>query len=325
MKIKIISIFLFLIIFSFFLIVLPEKEGEERKIEEKKTEEINLFFVGDIMLNRGVEMMVKNYGGGDFKFPFLKIKKEFEKSDILFGNLEGPISEKGNKVGGIYSFRFNPESINGLTYAGFNILSLANNHMIDYQAVALEDTMNILKENGISYVGAGFNEEEAFSLKVVEIKDYKIGLLAFTNLCPESWRASGHNSGIACVGKEKEVLEKIKESKKKTDFLIVSLHWGVEYNENPSDPKEAFFKECVNEGTDLVVGHHPHVLQRVEKYNEGWIAYSLGNFIFDQSFSEETMESMILKVKLKEGKIEEVNSEKLKINQYFQPESLIEE
>jgi poly-gamma-glutamate synthesis protein (capsule biosynthesis protein) len=86
--------------------------------------------------------------------------------------------------------------------------------------------------------------------------------------------------------------------------------------------KESFFKRCIESGADLVVGHHSHVVQSVEEYKDGWIAYSLGNFVFDQGFSEETMESVILKVKIKKEEIVEVSSQKLKINNYFQPEIL---
>ena len=105
---------------------------------EKKT--ISVVLVGDIMLNRGVEYMMKTEGNGDFRFPFSKIAKDLKKADILFGNLEGPISDKGIKVGSIYSFRAEPEAIEGLTFAGFNLISLANNHAFDYGREALEDS-----------------------------------------------------------------------------------------------------------------------------------------------------------------------------------------
>lgn len=322
MKDKIIIILLLLILCVGYLFF-PEKEKIEDQEQIKKTEDstLSLFFVGDIMLDRGVESMVDNYGKGDFRFPFLKIKEDLERADILFGNLEGPISERGLDVGGLYSFRFNPKSIEGIVYAGFDILSLANNHMIDHQAVALEDTMDILKENSIEYVGAGFNEEEAFPLKIIEKEEVKIGFLAFTDLCPLVWRASENSSGIACIEDTEEVIEKIRESKNSSDILIVSLHSGVEYREDPSPAKTSFFKKCIDSGADLVVGHHPHVVQKTEKYNQGWIAYSLGNFVFDQSFSQETMESVILKVEIKNKKIEQVSTENLIINQYFQPET----
>jgi len=297
--------------------------SDEQEVgESSNNSEINLFFVGDIMLDRGVEINVDKYGNGDFRFPFLKIVDELKKSDILFGNLEGPISDKGIKVGSMYSFRFRPETVDGLLYAGFDILSLANNHMLDYQRIALEDTMNILEKNGIDYIGAGFNKEETFSLRVKEIAETKIGFLAYTDLGPENWRAGDGYAGMSWIGQEgiNEVNEKVKESKKIVDILVVSLHSGKEYSQDPTLFQIFFAESCINNGADLVIGHHPHVVQKVEKYNDGWIAYSLGNFVFDQSFSEETMESVILKVKVKNKKIQEIFSEKLKINEYSQPE-----
>ena len=293
--------------------------GEQENFDDS---EINLFFVGDIMLGRGVEYMINKQGKGDFKFSFLKIASELQKSDILFANLEGPISDRGVRVGSIYSFRFKPEAVDGLVYGGFDILSLANNHMLDYQRIALEDTMNILKENKIDYVGAGFNKEEAFSLKIKEIKNTRIGFLAYTNLGPGNWKAGEKNSGMAWISENDigEIAEDIKKSKKEVDVLIISLHAGEEYEENPTSFQTSFAMNCIENGADLVVGHHSHVVQKIERYNDGWIAYSLGNFIFDQGFSEETMKSIILKVAIKDKKIKEISSENIRINEYFQPD-----
>jgi len=292
-----------------------------REQENSNNSEITLFFVGDIMLDRGVEYNIDKYGNGDFRFPFLKITEEIKKSDVLFANLEGPISDRGIKVGSIYSFRFDPKAVEGLIYAGFDVLSLANNHMLDYQRIALEDTMRILEENNIDYIGAGFNKEEAFSLKIREVRDVKIGFLAYTNLGPQNWRARNENSGMAWINENDidEIYEYIKKAKKEADVLIVSLHSGEEYEENPTPFQISFAENCIDNGADLVVGHHSHILQEIKKYKDGWIAYSLGNFIFDQAFSEETMESIILKVVIGDKKIKEVSSEKIKINKYFQP------
>ena len=333
MKNKTLIIILISTLFLFYLLevvnwdsILSSRDNAPLSIGEKQEgpddSEINLFFVGDIMLGRGVEYMINKQGKGDFKFSFLKIASELQKSDILFANLEGPISDRGVRVGSIYSFRFKPEAIDGLVYGGFDILSLANNHMLDYQRIALEDTMNILKENNIDYIGAGFNKEEAFSLKTKEIKNTKIGFLAYTNLGPENWQAGEKNSGMAWISENDigEIAEDIKKSKKEVDILIISLHAGEEYEENPTSFQTSFAMNCIENGADLVVGHHSHVVQKIERYNDGWIAYSLGNFIFDQGFSEETMKSIILKVAIKDKKIKEISSENIRINEYFQPD-----
>lgn len=316
-----------------FFIGEPENLSLLNKPQEEKLK-ITLFTVGDIMLDRGVELKIKKEGRGDFKFPFLRIADDLKEADILFGNLEGPISDKGKKVGSIYSFRANPEAVEGLKYAGFDVLSLANNHILDYQRVALEDTMKILKENEIDYIGAGFNEKEAFSLKIKEIKGTKIGFLAYTNLGPAAWKASEYNissptsspqlistAGMAWFAENdlEKIKKDIKEAKQKVDVLIVSLHSGEEYSPTPVPFQTVFARAVIEAGADLVIGHHPHVVQKIEKYQNGWIAYSLGNFIFDQSFSEETMEGCVLKVVIERRKIKKVISLKTEISQAFQP------
>jgi len=290
---------------------------------EKKT--ISVVLVGDIMLNRGVEYMMKTEGNGDFRFPFSKIAKDLKKADILFGNLEGPISDKGIKVGSIYSFRAEPEAIEGLTFAGFNLISLANNHAFDYGREALEDCLAKLSKAGIDYVGAGFNEGEAYGGRtpvIKEIEGTKIGFLAYTNLGPESWKASEKNSGIAWISEKdfEKIKKDIENAKSQADILIVSLHAGEEYAAEPTQFQIEFSKAAIDAGADLVIGHHPHVVQKSEKYKDKWIFYSLGNFVFDQSFSQETMRGKILEILIKDGKINELIPKKIEINNYFQPE-----
>jgi len=306
-------------------LVLPPREiiieNSDASLVEPENPNVTIFAVGDIMLDRGVEYELQKEGKGDFKFPFLKIADELEKADILFGNLEGPISDKGQKVGSIYSFRTNPKAIEGLKYAGFDIFSLANNHMFDYQRIAFEDTMRILEENEMDYVGAGFKEEEAFSLKIKEIKNTKIGFLAYTNLGPKTWKATKDDSGIAWIseGDIEKIKKDIGEAKHKTDVLIVSFHSGEEYATNTTPSQISLARAFVDGGADLVVGHHPHIIQEIERYKDGWIAYSLGNFIFDQDFAEETMKGLLLEVIIEDNKIKELNPKEIKISESFQP------
>jgi len=268
-----------------------------------------------------VEYMVEKEGKGDFRFPFLKIAEELQKADILFGNLEGVISDKGIKVGSIYSFRADPNAIEGLSFAGFNVLSLANNHAFDYTREALEDCLTKLSTAGIGYVGAGFTEKEAYSPLIKEIKGTKIAFLAYTNLGPEAWKATETKSGIAWISEKEinKIKEDIKSAKESADILIVSLHSGEEYSNEPTLFQIEFSKMAIDAGADLIVGHHPHVIQPNEKYGNGYIFYSLGNFIFDQSFSEKTMRGQILEILIKDGKIKELIPKEIKLNNYFQP------
>ena len=280
---------------------------------------ITLFFVGDIMLDRGVEYQIIKEGKGDYKFPFFKIADYLEEADILFGNFEGPISDKGIKVGSIYSFRTNPKAIEGLVFAGFDILSEANNHVFDYGREAMEDTFLRLKSSGIDYVGAGFNEKEAYSPIIRDIKDTKIAFLAFTNLGSNFWKATNERSGIAWL-EEQRMKEEIKKAKDLADIVIVSFHYGEEYFSEPVPSQVSTSKIAIDSGADLIIGHHPHVIQPIERYKDAYIAYSLGNFVFDQGFSKETMEGLLLKVLIEDKKIKEIIPIGININRFFQPE-----
>lgn len=302
---------------------LPSQEFVIANIIQEDDSTVTLLAVGDIMLDRGVEYMIDKYGSGDFRFPFFKSADGLDRADILFGNLETVISNKGNKVGSIYSFRSDLNAINGLKYAGFDILSLANNHMFDYQAIALEDTMIRLKQAGIEYVGAGFNAEEAFGLKIIEKKGVKVGFLAYTNMGSSFWRArKNHGTGMAWINQDSfpDLANNIAQAKTQVDILVVSFHGGTEYSHIPNSFQKLFAKTCILAGADLILGHHPHVIQPLQKYKNGWVVYSLGNFVFDQGFSVDTMQGLLLEVIIKNKKITQVITRGIKMNNLFQPE-----
>lgn len=289
---------------------------ETATMEEKP---ITLLFVGDIMLSRAVAKQMEKYQNNNW--PFLKISTTTREADLAFGNLEGPISYRGTNQGSIYSFRAQPEAVEGLKFAGFDILSVANNHIFDYGREALLDTISILKNNGIETVGAGENYEEANKFLIKDVNGVKIAFAAYTNLYPENLEADNDSAGISSFGLE-EIKSKIGKIKsfKFSDIVVISLHWGEEYKLEPNLTQRNIAHSLIESGADLIIGHHPHVIQEVENYKNGWIAYSLGNFVFDQYFSEETMEGLILRVAINDEKIFNVSQEKIKINNAFQPE-----
>jgi poly-gamma-glutamate synthesis protein (capsule biosynthesis protein) len=201
--------------------------------------------------------------------------------------------------------------VNSLNYGGFDIVSLANNHAMDYGKIALLDTINILSENGISQVGAGKNIYESYSPKIFQIKGLKIGFLAYSTILPANSTATSKHPGIAyarslkskILDKEiKDFLRKnIKIVRNKVDFLIISVHWGEELNFYPSPLQIQLGHFLIDSGADLVIGHHPHVVQGIEKYKGKLIVYSLGNFVF-ASKSELTKQSFILKTTINKDK-----------------------
>lgn len=291
------------------------KTKESEAISKGNNREGNLIFVGDIMLSRSVGAKIKK--SGDNRFPFLKIADELKSADLTFGNLEGPISDKGANQGSIYSFRADPKAIEGLKYAGFDVLSIANNHIFDWGQKALVDTINRLEAENIFAVGAGKNYAEANEPKIINLDGTKIAFLAYTNLYPKTLEAD-NTPGISHFEFE-SVKNYIQKAKKSADLVVISFHWGEEYKLESNSEQKNIAHELIDAGVDLIIGHHPHVTEEVENYKNGTIAYSLGNFVFDQSFSTSTMEGLMLKVKIRQGKIFEVLPVKIKINSDFQP------
>lgn len=302
--------------------ILAIKADEAEKAAEiAENKRAVLFFAGDIMLARGVENIWRK--NGDSRFPFLKIAEEIQKSDIAFANLEGPISQKGENQKIKYSFRFSPEVVDGLKFAGFDVLSLANNHIFDWGKEAVKDTVEILIENNIAPVGAGLNYLEANSPAILEAAGVKIAISAYETIEPFSKYADADKDR---PGKSSFDLERVKneiaglKQLKIADIVVVSLHWGDEYQTRSNKKQREIGRALVEAGADLIVGHHPHVAQEIERYKNGWIAYSLGNFIFDQNFSEETMRGLMLKAIIQNKKIVEIEPVEIKINNSFQPE-----
>lgn len=285
-------------------------------VSQANDQEISLMFFGDIMLSRSVGKKIIEVG--DFRYPFLLIASTTREADILFANLENPVSNRGKNQGSIYSFRADPKTVEGLSYAGFDVVSLANNHMWDWGRDALEDTIETLRGAGIQSVGVGKNEVEANQPVIIKKKGVSFGFLAYTNLMPESMNAEGDGPGFSYFEKEK-VRSDIEKLKQSADSIIVSIHWGEEYKTEANDLQKSLARSFIDAGANLVIGHHPHVVQEVEKYKHGWIVYSLGNFVFDQSFSEATRSGLGFFVKMKGREIVDTEEKKINISLNFQP------
>jgi poly-gamma-glutamate synthesis protein (capsule biosynthesis protein) len=277
--------------------------------------ELKLFFIGDIMLARGVEQKIlKN--GNDFLFPFKKIINYLNSFDYVIGNLEGQITLNNKKIGGIYSFRMKPEAAWALAQANIKIVNLANNHMLDYDFRGFLDTLENLNNEHILYFG------NSYEPLIVVKENTKIGFLGFTEFLKNFEVNEEKNKvGIAII--RDNLCQVIQNAKEKTDILIISFHWGEEYQKLANDFQRKIAKEAIDCGGDLIIGHHPHVIQDIEKYNGKYIFYSLGNFIFDQNFSKETMEGGGVEVIIKDKKIENIYFRKFYLNNDFQIEKLM--
>lgn len=286
-----------------------------------RLDQFRLFFVGDIMLSRAVGDKMQRENNWDW--PFKKVNDFLSQADILFGNLECPISDKGQNIGSIYSFRADPKVTQGLKNAGFDIVSVANNHINNWDKPAMKDTFDILSLNGIDYVGGGQNYSEAHQPKIIKLsEDFKVAYLAYTTLGSNASIATNDHMGIAKL--DENLASDISLAKDSADLVVVSIHFGDEYI-NYSSPKQIeIAHQIIDAGADLLIGHHPHVIGQVEKYKNGYIFYSLGNFVFDQNFSEATRIGLIVEAVIDNNELNYIKEHKIRINNYYQPELLVE-
>jgi LAS superfamily LD-carboxypeptidase LdcB len=261
---------------------------------EPKEKSVELLFLGDTMLDRGVLSSVRRNFDGDFKKLFVHVQEYFNTADIVFLNLEGPISDKGKNVGSKYSFRMNPVVANVLADVGVSIVSFANNHVGDWGIQAFTDTLDRLQNVGILVTGAGRNDVEATRVSIIEKNGIVFGFLGFSDVGPD-WLRATENSAGQLLARDTRLTSLIQQAKEKVDVVIVSFHFGDEYV-GASERQKKLARSAIDAGATLVIGHHPHVIQEIEEYNNGLIAYSLGNFIFDQYFSEHTMRGMMLSI-----------------------------
>lgn len=282
-----------------------------------KPRPLTLSFVGDIMLDRGVLSSVRKHAGGDFNWLFSSTTA-LAASDVLFGNLEGPISDIGKDLGNLYSFRMNTQAAGALRRAGFDVLSIANNHIGDWGQAAFLDTLDELAEDGLVAVGAGQDKTEAFAPKIITVRGTKIGFLAATDVGPNWLAAKADVPGIV-IAADPLWPQAIENAAKLVDVLVVSYHFGDEYQTEPNARQRELAELAIDRGAAIVVGHHPHVAQPVEYYKDGVIAYSLGNFIFDQHFSPETMRGSALTITLEDGKITSLHQQGVQLDANFKP------
>lgn len=270
--------------------------NDSRGEPEDKT--VHLVFAGDILLSEHVTKAYDGAGGihGVLDEGFREV---IERSDIFMANQEFPFSERGTAESDKqYTFRLPPSRINILQEIGADIVSLANNHALDFGREALSDTCSVLEDAGIRYVGAGENLERAGKLETIEIKDKAIGFLAASRVFPKAdWAAGSNTPGMLSGYDPTILLEEIQKAKEVSDYLVVYIHWGIERDEYPQDYQRALGKRIIDAGADIVVGSHPHVLQGIEYYNGKPIIYSLGNFIFGSSIPK----TALLKVDLEDG------------------------
>ncbi len=242
-----------------------------------------LHAVGDVLLGLNVAGLMATHG---YEYPFCQVSPVLRSADLVFGNLECPLSTRGQpfdpqQPGGKY-FRAPPGAVQGLRSAGFNVLNLANNHILDFGPEAMTDTVTLLRENGIHPLGVGANRDEARRPLYVTSHGLRVAFLAYSSRFP-----AGRNSPGSVPFDLKIMRADVRRARSEADTVVVSCHIGVEFFPYPLPQHRQILHCLVDEGADLILGHHPHVLQGIERYGRGVIIYSLGNFVFDIAYEAE--------------------------------------
>lgn len=299
----------------------PTKIIEQTEQIPELPKSTSIVFGGDIMLARSVRTSVEKNFGGDYSKLFDNLTV-FRDADIAFANLEGPISENGKNVGSIYSFRFDPKVAPVLTDAGFDVVSFANNHVGDWTKRAFDDTLIHLQNAGIGFAGAGINKQQAGTPYVIEKNGVRYGFIALSDVGPNWLMATDTSSGIL-IADPKTLPQIVTDAKTWCDFLIVSFHWGTEYKAHNAR-QTTLAHVAIDNGADMIIGAHPHVEQATEWYKNKFIAYSLGNLIFDQYFSPATMQGLIIRADIDIDHNVTIKKYTMKLNTMYQPESVTE-
>jgi len=250
---------------------------------------------GDVLLDRGIRTRIGR--GVDI---LETVELALMKSDIFFFNLETSIGNSGTKVVKEFNFRGAPQFLSLLVKAKHTVAGLANNHVMDYGYEGLAGTLAALDERGIAHAGAGRNAAEASEPAILQIRGMKIAFLSFGVTHPESYYASEKKPGVAGLEKER-ILPRLAEAKKAGAFVIVSLHWGREYEDRQEAWQEDLARILVDNGADCVFGHHPPAMQGIEVYKGRPIFYSVGNFIFDQWEDVKTRYRLLVKIEVAES------------------------
>ncbi len=264
---------------------------------------VSLLAVGDIMLGRGVQQTA-DASPERADYPFAQIKSLTASVDIAFANLESPLVTPAHAAHSFtngYEFPGRISDAAVLGRAGFGIVTLANNHSLDFGAAGLDDTIGALEAAHIQYVGAGHDKAAAEATRYLSMKGLKIAWIAATGAWPGALdtqdTAAAARAPIALFDAPR-LLAQIRAARSQADIVIVALHWGEEYQTFAAYWQRAFVEEASQAGADLILGAHPHVLQPFEVVGHTVVAYSLGNFIFDPGWPPESRQSAGLFVSL---------------------------
>ncbi|MFZ2541798.1 MAG: CapA family protein [Gallionella sp.] len=284
--------------------------------------ELVISAVGDIMLDGTARSVLTELG---YDYPFVQMRQYFSGAQIIFGNLEGPLTNRGTPdQDKKFVFHSPPAKVSAaLKSAGFNVLSLANNHTLDYGVGGLAQTIETLDAVDIQHPGAGANLMAARQPVMFRINGQQVAILAYSMTLPENFFAGESKAGTA-FGHEEHVREDVMAVRKQADIVLVSFHWGQEGETTLRDYQTRLGHLAIDSGASVVIGHHPHILQGIEHYKDGIILYSLGNFTFG-SYSMLSARSAVAQLHFRNSRLKRLKLFPINVNNFevqFQPQPL---
>jgi poly-gamma-glutamate synthesis protein (capsule biosynthesis protein) len=250
--------------------------------------------VGDVILGRKVDDQVTRRR--DYLSPYREVAVELSAADLTVADLETPLSDRVTPSHDWKTFTFATSSraAEGLSYAGIDVVSLANNHSFNCGPAPFLDTLGALSGRGIRYFGGGRTRAEAHTPAVVNVRGVRYAFLGYDDITGKYYGAGPQSPGLAPLDLP-EVVADIRAARRVADVVIPYFHWGVEYTLYPTDRQRQVAHAAVDAGATMVLGSHPHWVQAIESYHGAFVAYSLGNFVFDQDWSLETQQGLILR------------------------------
>ncbi len=284
---------------------------------------VRVIFTGDIIPSRCV--YARQQSEGDFAYAFRRIAPLLVAADLTVGSLDASISNAGEPIGCTQTFDLlaPPQSVEGLVYSGFDVMTIASNHAKDCGQgqpscdQAILDTVTNLRNAGIASTGGGANLAAARRPAIVTVKGTTFAFLGYDDVA-SYYNATDSSPGTAPLDST-TLAEDIRLARQQADVVVVMPHWGSEYTLEPTQRQRDLAHEAIDAGATLVVGNHPHWLQGTEDLGGKFIDYALGNFVFDQDWSVETQQSVLLSATFQGSRLTGVELIPIRIGEGYQP------
>ncbi|MGH3474503.1 MAG: CapA family protein [Aeromicrobium sp.] len=307
----------------------PLKAGDDFVLREPSDSRpgavVTTTIVGDIMLGRRVGDSLEQRG--DPSAAFRALAERLASADITVGNLESTLSMSGAPTQGGDSFGADTSVLEGLRLAGFDLLSVANNHLGDFGDDAIVETLDRLDEAGFRTVGAGADLAQAAEPVVITVHGVRVGFVATDSIgeTPAAGRSSPGTNRINAPPRtgplDRQALDRVADSVRKleADVVIALPHWGTQYTNRPERSQRRIARALADAGVDVVVGGHPHWVQGWESIGGATVVHSLGNFIFDMDFMRETNEGIFVEIVSRRGRVAAIEPVPYVIDARFTP------